>query len=147
MTNQDDFYQLIDEADNKPIQLLVYNRVWDTCRQVTITPNKSWGGEGSLGCDIGYGYLHRVPGRKERLAAASNAIGSVSNGVMSPLSQPGVLSPTMEMTRPAHVNGTDGLLHDALHLHDEQPVQIPPPPPPAVTLGPDVAESRGQTMT
>ena len=29
--------------------------------QVTITPNGAWGGEGSLGCGIGYGYLHRIP--------------------------------------------------------------------------------------
>jgi hypothetical protein len=28
---------------------------------VTITPNGAWGGEGSLGCGIGYGYLHRIP--------------------------------------------------------------------------------------
>jgi len=24
-------------------------------------PNKQWGGHGSLGCDIGYGYLHQIP--------------------------------------------------------------------------------------
>ena len=28
---------------------------------MTITPNGAWGGEGSLGCGIGYGYLHRIP--------------------------------------------------------------------------------------
>ena len=41
--------------------------------QVTITPNGAWGGEGSLGCGIGYGYLHRIPiqeGVKPRPAAA-----------------------------------------------------------------------------
>lgn len=26
-----------------------------------LTPNADWGGEGSLGCGIGYGYLHRIP--------------------------------------------------------------------------------------
>ena len=30
-------------------------------REVSITPNGAWGGEGSLGCGIGYGYLHRIP--------------------------------------------------------------------------------------
>ena len=29
--------------------------------QVLLTPNPDWGGEGSLGCGIGYGYLHRIP--------------------------------------------------------------------------------------
>ena len=26
-----------------------------------LTPNSGWGGEGSLGCGIGFGYLHRIP--------------------------------------------------------------------------------------
>jgi hypothetical protein len=30
-------------------------------REITLTPNVGWGGEGSLGCGIGYGYLHRIP--------------------------------------------------------------------------------------
>lgn len=29
-----------------------------------LTPNSDWGGEGSLGCGIGYGYLHRIPERE-----------------------------------------------------------------------------------
>lgn len=33
--------------------------------QVMLTPNSSWGGEGSLGCGIGYGYLHRIPVKEE----------------------------------------------------------------------------------
>ena len=28
---------------------------------MSITPNGAWGGEGSIGCGIGYGYLHRIP--------------------------------------------------------------------------------------
>lgn len=30
-----------------------------------LTPNSEWGGEGSLGCGIGYGYLHRIPDKEE----------------------------------------------------------------------------------
>ncbi len=33
--------------------------------QVLLTPNTDWGGEGSLGCGIGYGYLHRIPAKKQ----------------------------------------------------------------------------------
>ncbi|KAK3728150.1 hypothetical protein QZH41_019470 [Actinostola sp. cb2023] len=33
--------------------------------EVILTPNSNWGGEGSLGCGIGYGYLHRIPQRDE----------------------------------------------------------------------------------
>ena len=32
--------------------------------QVSLTPNSDWGGEGSLGCGIGFGYLHRLPAHK-----------------------------------------------------------------------------------
>lgn len=31
-----------------------------------MTPNDGWGGEGCLGCDIGYGYLHRIPTSVDR---------------------------------------------------------------------------------
>jgi hypothetical protein len=30
-------------------------------RLVTITPTRSWGGEGALGCVLGFGALHRIP--------------------------------------------------------------------------------------
>ena len=36
------------------------------CRPVTVIPNENWGGEGSLGCGIGFGYLHRIPPAEER---------------------------------------------------------------------------------
>ena len=32
--------------------------------QLSLTPDSDWGGEGSLGCGIGYGYLHRLPAHK-----------------------------------------------------------------------------------
>ncbi|QPG75306.1 hypothetical protein FOA43_002658 [Brettanomyces nanus] len=41
--------------------LYMYNHDYDTVRPVTIYPNTQWGGRGLLGCDIGYGLLHRVP--------------------------------------------------------------------------------------
>jgi len=31
-----------------------------------LTPNSAWGGEGSLGCGIGYGYLHRIPIKEDK---------------------------------------------------------------------------------
>jgi hypothetical protein len=30
-------------------------------RVVTIVPDRAWGGEGALGFNIGYGFLHRIP--------------------------------------------------------------------------------------
>jgi hypothetical protein len=30
-------------------------------REVVLVPNRKWGGEGLLGCGVGYGLLHRIP--------------------------------------------------------------------------------------
>ncbi|XP_078136811.1 uncharacterized protein LOC144537180 isoform X4 [Sander vitreus] len=59
----EDFFSLIEANEGKPLKLLVYNTQTDNCREVVVTPNGAWGGEGSLGCGIGYGYLHRIPTR------------------------------------------------------------------------------------
>ncbi|KAM7378874.1 hypothetical protein PAMP_004468 [Pampus punctatissimus] len=61
LQDSEDFYSLIEAHEGKPLKLLVYNTVTDNCREVVVTPNGAWGGEGSLGCGIGYGYLHRIP--------------------------------------------------------------------------------------
>ncbi|XP_052813292.1 Golgi reassembly-stacking protein 2-like [Mya arenaria] len=57
----EDLFTLIESHESKPLKLYVYNSESDSCREITITPNSAWGGEGSLGCGIGYGYLHRIP--------------------------------------------------------------------------------------
>lgn len=57
----EDLFALIEAHEGRPLKLYVYNVEVDGCREVTITPNGAWGGEGSLGCGIGYGYLHRIP--------------------------------------------------------------------------------------
>lgn len=57
----EDLFTLIEAHEDKSLKLYVYNSEDDTCREVTIIPNSKWGGEGSLGCGIGYGYLHRIP--------------------------------------------------------------------------------------
>lgn len=59
----EDLFTLIEAHESRPLKLYVYNTQDDSCREVTITPNNTWGGEGSLGCGIGYGYLHRIPVR------------------------------------------------------------------------------------
>ncbi|RXM35983.1 Golgi reassembly-stacking protein 1 [Acipenser ruthenus] len=59
--DSEDFFSLVESHEGKPLKLLVYNTETDLCREVVVTPNGAWGGEGSLGCGIGYGYLHRIP--------------------------------------------------------------------------------------
>ncbi|KAI1278436.1 Golgi reassembly-stacking protein 2 [Halotydeus destructor] len=63
LQESDDLFTLIEAHENKPLKLFVYNYITDSCREVTIIPSTTWGGEGMLGCGIGYGYLHRIPTR------------------------------------------------------------------------------------
>ncbi|KAI8642382.1 GRASP55/65 PDZ-like domain-containing protein [Parasitella parasitica] len=64
LRNEDDFYDLVEQYLGKPLRLYLYNSEWDSCRECIIVPNHEWGGNGSLGCDVGYGLLHRIPRRK-----------------------------------------------------------------------------------
>ncbi|KAJ3606963.1 hypothetical protein NHX12_026479 [Muraenolepis orangiensis] len=61
LQESEDFFSMVEATEGKPLKLLVYNSKSDRCREVVVTPNGAWGGEGSLGCGIGYGYLHRIP--------------------------------------------------------------------------------------
>lgn len=61
LENEDDFFNLVSEHENKILSLLVYNSVWDNCRDVVIIPKSDWGGEGLLGCGVACGLLHRIP--------------------------------------------------------------------------------------
>ncbi|KAI9298394.1 hypothetical protein K502DRAFT_327423 [Neoconidiobolus thromboides FSU 785] len=61
LEDENDFYDLIEEHEGKLLSLLVYNQVWDNCREVVILPKRDWGGEGLLGCGVASGLLHRVP--------------------------------------------------------------------------------------
>lgn len=42
----EDLFSLIEAHEGKALTLYVYNVVSDLCREVVITPNKNWGGEG-----------------------------------------------------------------------------------------------------
>ncbi len=44
-----------------PLRLWVYNHEYDVAREVEVAPSRDWGGEGALGCVLGYGALHRLP--------------------------------------------------------------------------------------
>ncbi|CAG8718563.1 2795_t:CDS:2, partial [Cetraspora pellucida] len=55
LRSENDFYELIEAHLGKPLRLYVYNADFDVCREVIIVPNHEWGGEGSLGCGVGYG--------------------------------------------------------------------------------------------
>ena len=53
--------ELVEDHIGRPLRLYVYNNEYDVTREVTIQPSRDWGGEGALGCTLGYGALHRLP--------------------------------------------------------------------------------------
>ncbi|KAG9286008.1 hypothetical protein G9A89_022684 [Geosiphon pyriformis] len=61
LTSENNFYELVEAHNGRQLRLYVYNSNFDACREVVIVPNHEWGGEGALGCGVGYGYLHRIP--------------------------------------------------------------------------------------
>uniref|UniRef100_A0A3Q0SX17 PDZ GRASP-type domain-containing protein n=1 Tax=Amphilophus citrinellus TaxID=61819 RepID=A0A3Q0SX17_AMPCI len=54
LQDSEDFFSLIEANEGKPLKLLVYNTKTDQCREVVVTPNGAWGGEGRLCCHIWY---------------------------------------------------------------------------------------------
>nr|CAD7200158.1 unnamed protein product [Timema douglasi] len=87
----EDLFTLIEAHEGRPLKLYVYNTGDDTCREVTITPNTSWGGDGSLGCGIGYGYLHRIPIRGHPVSLTSPLL--ASNKTYTPHPAPLLVKP------------------------------------------------------
>uniref|UniRef100_A0A0R3RT41 GRASP55_65 domain-containing protein n=1 Tax=Elaeophora elaphi TaxID=1147741 RepID=A0A0R3RT41_9BILA len=93
LNQADDLIAHLQANEGKPIKLYVYNTESDSVREVSLTPNSAWGGEGCLGCDIGYGYLHRIPGDRrgplkgEEIAAMlkQQLNGTDSSDIMPPM--------------------------------------------------------------
>jgi len=46
MHESEDLFMLIEAHEGRPLKLYVYNVELDTCREVSITPDSAWPGEG-----------------------------------------------------------------------------------------------------
>ncbi|GAA6044353.1 hypothetical protein JCM8097_002784 [Rhodosporidiobolus ruineniae] len=66
LRGEGDFYDVVEAHVDKPLRLFVYNSDYDITREAILVPNRSWGGEGLLGCGVGYGLLHRIPKPQDR---------------------------------------------------------------------------------
>lgn len=81
LTEPEDLFTLIESSENKQLKLFVYNVELDNVREVLLTPNSAWGGEGSLGCGIGYGYLHRIPIKEEKITLGKSTNSSMASNL------------------------------------------------------------------
>lgn len=64
LQDAEDLYKMIAAYENKNLTLFVYNIHTDNTRLLNLVPDKNWGGQGSVGCTFGSGYLHRIPRTK-----------------------------------------------------------------------------------
>ena len=69
--DMDDLALCFEANINKAIEIYVYNSISKDVRSVSLTPRSDWGGYGLLGCDVGHGYLHRLPVSDDTFSAAS----------------------------------------------------------------------------
>lgn len=113
--------ELVEDHIGRPLRLYVYNNEYDVTREVTIHPSRDWGGDGALGCVLGYGALHRLPaplsepvaGPGETLFETENA--RFSNEEARPMSSrggdpsqvfvPAVASASTDFLVPAQLTG------------------------------------------
>ncbi|XP_004567270.1 Golgi reassembly-stacking protein 2 [Maylandia zebra] len=128
MNESEDLFSLIESHEGKGLKLYVYNTDTDNCREVVITPNTAWGGEGSLGCGIGYGYLHRIPTRPFEEGKKISFPGTSSSEPVSPLkdgfTEVQLSAVTPSPAAPAVPSGLEGSL-SALSISSSAPPTMP----------------------
>lgn len=145
----EDLFSLIEAHESRSLKLYVYNTDLDSCREVTIIPNNQWGGEGSLGCGIGYGYLHRIPIRSipdtkpmnSYIANQANVVTTqLTNSTIPQVSNIG----TTSVTIPTGFTIPSGLatISQTPNLSSEAPVA---PPNPISSVSVDIPGSTNST--
>nr|CDS29511.1 Golgi reassembly stacking protein 2 [Hymenolepis microstoma] len=127
LNDSEDFFSVVEAHNGQPLRLYVYNSTSDQCREVTLIPNLSWGGDGMLGCEIGFGYLHRIPPPLANHTATK-----------APLSMDQDLKAQPEQNKQNMPSG-----------YPTHPYQPPPPPPPPMMTQqpPQYAEATTNSTT
>ncbi|XP_039379986.1 Golgi reassembly-stacking protein 1 isoform X1 [Mauremys reevesii] len=139
LQESEDFFSLIESHEGKPLKLMVYNTETDSCRELFVTPNGAWGGEGSLGCGIGYGYLHRIPThaampkkKQEEIKPPSplpledrSPVPSTNGYIEAPL-----LAPNSQRDSSEEVMNLDESTGQEMNMYSMENALLPPPPPP-----------------
>lgn len=116
--------ELVEDHIGRPLRLYVYNNEYNVTREVTIHPSRDWGGEGALGCVLGYGALHRLPAPlSEPLAGPGETLFDTENARFSN-EEPRQLSGSGEYLVPAATSDPSDLLVPAQIV--SPPVAAPP---------------------
>ncbi|XP_041698350.2 Golgi reassembly-stacking protein 1a [Coregonus clupeaformis] len=141
LQDSEDFFSLIEAHEGKPLKLLIYNTETDACREVVVTPNGAWGGEGSLGCGIGYGYLHRIPTMFPSLPEDGTTPEIPTNGYEEASLMVGQSGP--RLGQGAEITDRQNTLAQITLQEDDSPL----PPPIQGVMDPGFSESEVAMMT
>lgn len=82
------FGELVEDYLEQPLRVYVYNQEYNVTRLVTIEPTRSWGGQGALGCTLGFGALHRIPASLEEPPQAPGETMFEANRVSMDVARP-----------------------------------------------------------
>ncbi|KFQ25773.1 Golgi reassembly-stacking protein 1, partial [Merops nubicus] len=152
LQESEDFFSLIETHEGKPLKLMVYNTEADSIREVVVTPNGAWGGEGSLGCGIGYGYLHRIP------TQSATSKRKPESKPPSPIAEAGAPVPSTNgytetpLLAPTSQSDSSGIVMDLDHSTDQElsgyspESSLAPPPPLQRVMDPGFLDMSGISL-
>ncbi|KAI8610338.1 GRASP55/65 PDZ-like domain-containing protein [Chytriomyces sp. MP71] len=84
LKERDSLFEAVESSIGGTIHLVVFSTVLNCLRMVKLEPRFDWGGPGCMGCDIGYGPMHRIPTPSPRSDDASTATAKQRELVYSP---------------------------------------------------------------
>ncbi|KAF2266203.1 hypothetical protein CC78DRAFT_492326 [Lojkania enalia] len=120
--------ELVEDYLNRPLRLIVYNHEYNVTRPITITPSRGWGGEGALGCVLGFGALHRIPAALEEPPQGPGETLFSTEGASFDEKRPISSSSNLPLVQSIGA-GAELFVPANMTL----PSKSPPPPPPAAT--------------
>eukprot|EP00928_Gymnodinium_smaydae_P032418 TRINITY_DN23483_c0_g4_i1.p1 TRINITY_DN23483_c0_g4~~TRINITY_DN23483_c0_g4_i1.p1 ORF type:complete len:477 (+),score=77.92 TRINITY_DN23483_c0_g4_i1:35-1432(+) len=125
----DELIEIVNLCIGRSMQVWVYNSETESIREVTLTPNFGWGGQGAIGADIRTGLLHRIPAPRrkpvaktgdEQQATSASAFASDSSAL------PGeVVAPLASVTDASAMHVVPAA--ETLDLVDARPAQTEAP--------------------
>lgn len=117
-SEEDHLYTLLETHAGRAVPLYVYSAATDAIRVVTVTPG-AWSGEGLLGCELGYGLLHRIPARPRPVAPPHVTVQSRLEPPASGASRPAAM--TMEQLADSHPPVE---MREHTHAHPEKATSL-----------------------
>lgn len=92
----EEFAKYVEVNQNQEIRLHLYSIETEKVREVALTPNKEWGGQGLLGCDVSFGYFNKLPLREKDQQRLKERNGML--GILGKLTGDTSVSPSLNAT-------------------------------------------------